>query len=48
MVGTDAEGNNADYVESIKNVRSGLLANLPIEAARQVAYGNATALFGLQ
>lgn len=48
MVGTDAEGNNGDYVASIKNVRSGLLANLPIEAARQVAYGNAKTLFGLQ
>ena len=48
MVGTDAEGNNGQYIESIKNVRSGLLANLPIEAARQVAYGNAQALFGLK
>ena len=48
MVGTDAEGNNADYVRSIQNVRSGLLANLPIEVARKVAYGNAKELFGLK
>ena len=44
----DAEGNNADYVRSIQNVRSALLANLPIEVARKVAYGNAKELFGLK
>lgn len=48
LVGTDAEGDNDRYVESIRNVRSGLLANLPIEVARRVAYGNAKELFGLK
>ena len=48
MVGTDAEGNNQDYIKSIQNVRGGLLANLPIDVARKVAYGNAKELFGLR
>lgn len=48
MVGTDAAGDNAKYIEAIATVRSGLLANLPIDVARKVAYGNAVALFGLK
>jgi hypothetical protein len=48
MVGTDASGDNDRYVRSIQNVRSGLLANLPVEVARKVAYGNAKELFGLK
>ena len=48
MVGTDAEGDNDRYVVAIQNVRSGLLANLPIDVARKVAYSNAQALFGLK
>jgi hypothetical protein len=47
MVGTDAS-NTHTFQESINNVRRGLLANLPPEVARKVAYGNAVALFGLK
>jgi len=48
MIGTDTDGDSGKYVESIRTVRSGLLANLPIEVASQVAYGNAKELFGLK
>lgn len=47
MVGTDANGDDGAYQIAIKNVRSGLLANLPPEAAQAVAYGNAKRLFNL-
>ncbi|MSO91737.1 MAG: hypothetical protein EXR01_09305 [Acetobacteraceae bacterium] len=48
MVGTDVDFDYNNYIESIKAVRSDLLAKLPIEVARKVAYGNAQVLFGLR
>ncbi len=47
MVGTDAGGQDGVYEQAIRNVRSGLLANLPPETAQAVAYGNAKRLFKL-
>ncbi len=47
MVGTDAGGQDGVYEQAIRNVRSGLLANLPPETAQAVAYGNAKGLFKL-
>lgn len=48
MIGTDGTGGGSSYTLSISNVRNGLLANLPIEVARKVAYENAVALFNLE
>jgi hypothetical protein len=47
MVGTDVNGDDGAYNIAIKNVRSGLLANLPLDVAQAVAYGNAKRLFNL-
>ena len=47
MVGTDANGDDGAYASAINNVRLGLLANLPLEVAQAIAYGNAKRLFNL-
>ena len=47
MVGTDVEGDKK-FGKAIRNVRSGLLANLSPETAEKVAYKNAARLFKLK
>lgn len=47
MIGTDAH-NTKQYTDSVKTVRSGLLAKLSPKTAKMVAYGNARKLFDLK
>ena len=48
MVGIDDVQSWGEYEEVVRNIRSGLLANLSPAAAEKVAYRNAVALFGLE
>ncbi len=47
MIGTDAHS-DAEFVESIRVVRKGLLPNLMPDTARKIAYQNAQRLFGFK
>jgi predicted TIM-barrel fold metal-dependent hydrolase len=48
IVGIDDVFNWADYEDTVRNIRTGLLANLKPDVAEKVAWKNAQALFGLE